>query len=132
MITIDDYFGKWLFHDDATEKVKVNSALLLNCVNALLLDYGVEMPVNPATNSCVAGATFGGFRPSECTQGAATSSHKEGRGIDLYDPQNKLDDWLDDERLSKYNLYREAPLKTPGWCHLTTRAPHSGKRTFLP
>jgi hypothetical protein len=29
-------------------------------------------------------------------------------------------------------LYREDPGSTPGWVHLTTRAPKSGRRTFIP
>ena len=39
-----------------------------------------------------------------------------------------LDDWLDDDTLERYGLYREAPDATPHWCHLTTRPPMSGRR----
>ena len=88
------------------------------------------------------GAGDGGFR----VKGSATSegrltSHAEGRGVDDSDQDNGLDDWLttfdrDDGRenmmLEKFGLYREHPAYTPTWCHLTTRAPHSGKRTFVP
>jgi hypothetical protein len=52
--------------------------------------------------------------------------------VDIYDPQNKLDDYLTDEILTKFDLYREAPESTLGWCHLGTRMPGSGHRTFKP
>ena len=57
-----------------------------------------------------------------------------------YDPGDRLDTWLNDfedgqggnSKLEEYGLYREAPSATPNWVHLTTRPPHSGKRTFQP
>lgn len=133
MITQDDYFGKWLFHQDATESRKVNAGFLLNKVNAMLLmDYPYEVPINHTTGTPISGTQYGGFRPQECPQGAPTSSHKDGRGVDIYDPADALDGWLDDAMLEKYGLYREHPDDTPHWCHLTDRAPGSGKRTFRP
>jgi len=57
---------------------------------------------------------------------------KNGRGVDIYDPENALDNWLTDAILERHGLFRESPLHTPRWCHLTDRAPKSGKRTFLP
>ena len=132
MISMSDYFGIWYDHEDATEAVKTNAGLMLQCVNALLLQYPKTLPYNPHTGSLVSGTTFGGFRPKNCPQGAANSSHKEGNGIDIYDPHNDLDAWITDDRLKNAWLYREDPSKTPGWLHLTTRAPGSGKRTFMP
>src|SRR3990167_3806030 len=34
--------------------------------------------------------------------------------------------------LERFELYREAPEKTSGWCHLQSVPPGSGKRTFYP
>lgn len=113
-----------------------NAIALLLRVNALIAHLetvmGIVFRVNPGTGTCVSGKTFGGFRPQDCPQGAPTSSHKDGAGVDLYDPDNKIDDALDDALLEKFHLYREHPSATARWCHLTTRAPRSGRRTFLP
>ena len=132
MISVDDYFGKWLDSPDVTPQVLTNAGFLLQCVNALLIEYPYGLKTNPKTGSNVSGETYGGFRPQDCLQGAAKSSHKEGKAVDIFDPDDSLDDWLGEQILEKYNLYREHPDATQTWCHLTTRAPASGKRTFRP
>lgn len=135
MITVEQYFGPWSDHPDATDERKANAVALLINVNNLLDEAaadGVTVPVNAATGSQVSGQTLGGFRPQNAAQGSPASSHKQGRGVDIYDPQNKLDAWLDDDTLEAFGLYREAPNATKGWCHLTDRAPGSGRRTFSP
>ena len=132
MITLEDYFGKWIGHPDANVQRKIHAQALLECVNALLFEYPEDVPVNPQTNSYVSGATYGGFRPQDCPQGAPNSSHKEGMAIDIYDPHGDRDKWLTDDILEEYGLYREHPDHTIHWCHLSIRAPGSGKRTFLP
>ena len=103
----------------------------------LLLDHlGIVPPTCPNTGSQISGskggAGDGGFRLSTSTTGSGRSSHKEAKAVDLYDPLGDLDDALDDDALEQFGLYREAPNSTPGWCHLTTRAPGSGRRTFNP
>jgi hypothetical protein len=135
MIFVADYFGPWAGHKDATDEVKVNAFNLLEKVNALLDEAfrnEIDLPDNPATGTLISGSTYGGFRPQECPQGAPNSSHKVGRGVDIYDPENALDNWITDKILEKYDLYRENPLATRHWCHLSDRAPGSGKRTFSP
>lgn len=136
MITIEEYVGPHGCTPDWTLARLDNAEHLLLQVNALLEDvttrFALEPEVNPNTGSQVSGETFGGFRPQSCPQGAPNSSHKEGLGVDIYDPRNALDDVLNDTLLAQYQLYREHPNATLGWCHLTTRAPHSGNRTFLP
>lgn len=65
---------------------------------------------------------------------------KAQAGVDSFDPGDELDQWLDqfedghggNTKLEEHGLYREHPDDTPGWCHLTARSPHSGKRTFKP
>jgi hypothetical protein len=85
-----------------------------------------------ADGTMISGNDLGGFRPQSTKIGAPTSSHKEGRGIDIYDPDNRLDDWITDAVLELHDLYREAPSATYGWVHLTDRPPNSKRRTFLP
>lgn len=132
MIFLSDYLGPWLGHPDATNDMVANAEFLLEKVNRLLHAYGKELPINPNTKTNISGQTFGGFRPQSCPQGSLGSSHKEGRGVDIYDPENDLDDWITDGILTAYHLYREAPDSTFHWCHLTDRAPKSGNRTFRP
>lgn len=131
MITLGQYFGRFEHTNEHTENAKV----LLNRVNLLLEDakkYGVILKINKNTGSLISGQTFGGFRPEDCPQGAKNSPHKQGMGVDIYDPDNSLDGWLDDFKLLKYDLYREHPEHTKTWVHLQTRKTGSGKRTFLP
>lgn len=135
MITLEDYFGPWRYSPDANDVVVGNAEVFLPKVNALLDEYeaqGGVQEINPATGTQISGEQYGGFRPQGCPQGAPTSSHKEGRGLDRYDPHNALDAWITDEILTRHGLYREAPESTQHWCHLTDRPPHSGHRTFQP
>ncbi len=132
-----DYFGQWANHPDATQEVRDNADILLQAVNNLMeeaYEDGIDFKLNPATKSYVSGATYGGFRPQRCTQGAPNSSHKTGQGIDVYDYGVGFAEWCfkHQDRLQANGLYMESPSATVNWCHLTTRAPKSGKRCFLP
>lgn len=135
MISLAEFFRK----PHSAEQAK-NAEDLLARVAALLLVAQVagyyDNWINPHTSSRISGSKNGdgdgGFRTPGSRTGAANSSHRDARAVDVYDPLNRLDEWLTDERLEAVGLYREAPGATPGWCHLTTRAPGSGKRTFQP
>lgn len=137
MITLDEYLGIWKDHPDVTPLVIQNAKELLKRVNALIEEVegkNLKLSVNKKTKSQISGDTLGGFRPQSCPIGAKNSSHKTGQAVDVFDPADSLD-WIIDkhpELLVKHNLYREAASATRTWCHLSTRAPKSGKRTFLP
>lgn len=136
MITKHQYFG------DKEHSIgqDVEADLLLRQVNLLLAEAVAKkvykMDNCPFTGTQISGAKGGhgdgGFRLPGSTTGAAKSSHKEAKAVDVFDPLDRLDNWLTDELLSHYGLYRESKGKTPGWCHLTTRPPKSGKRSFEP
>lgn len=133
IITQGDYFGPWITHKDATQDRQAAATLMLKMVNALLAETsGLSLRENPTTGTMVSGLDLGGFRPQACRVGAKNSSHKEGRGIDIYDPDNHLDQWITDSVLERHGLYREEPAATPGWVHLTDRPPVSKHRTFHP
>lgn len=136
MITLDDYFAGYPASTEIQDKHRIAAAELLARVNALLQEAedegGVEIESNPYTLTNVSGIRDGGWRPQACPTGAPNSAHKAGMAVDVYDPSNKLDKWITDEILEKYNLYREHPSATPRWCHLSTRRPSSGRRTFFP
>jgi hypothetical protein len=129
MITLEQYFGK--FPELRTPLNEGSATELLRRVNALLkeLDYKT---INKKTGSLISGTQYGGMRPKSCPEGAENSSHKTAMGVDIFDPDNKLDGSINDIILLRFNLYREHPDHTIGWCHLQTRQTKSGKRTFIP
>ena len=137
MITIEEYFGPWIDHPSVTDEVMNNAQrLLAACANleVIAVGFGVEFPVNPYTKSGVSGATYGGFRPPDCPQGAQHSSHKEGLAVDRFDPNNEIDNWCakNTDFMEQCGIYIEAPDSTQHWSHWTIRAPKSGHRIFLP
>ena len=140
MITLDQYFGPRKQHAEATPEKYAAADKLLGRVNALLdrayNEGGYHEDPDPDTGTCVSGSRGGcgdgGFRLSDSVTGRAKSAHKQARAIDIYDPDDFLDEWLTDALLEEFHLYREHPDKTPGWTHLQDLAPGSGRRTFWP
>lgn len=157
MISVQDYFGK-----PHTQEQFTNAVNLLERVNALAEEAiaagAFTWQVDPDTNCSISGRAGGdgdgGFRtPGTRTgrmdrsgravlgpDGKLLTSHGNGEGVDPFDPEDRLDHWLDgfehgqggNTMLEKHGLYREHPETTPNWCHLTTRPPKSGHRTFRP
>lgn len=136
MISLQDYFGPFMDHKDATHMVKEAADDLLSKVNALLLEAeragAYKWLVNPLTGSNISGSKYGGFRPKACPVGAWQSKHKQGHAVDIYDPMDTLDAWITNDALMKHGLWREDPGCTDRWVHLQDIAPRSGSRTFLP
>ena len=136
LITLADYFGPNRIN--ISQEIDGNALDLLGRVNDLTsmftADTGMVLLINPKTDSHISGSGNGGFRLRDCPIGAFHSSHKRGSGIDIFDPSAYLSTWitLNPAVLITFDLYREDPASTPTWCHLTTRAPLSGRRTFLP
>ena len=131
IISLTDYFRDYVKPDYHV----ANARDLLDRVNSLLAyaeSEGVTLRVNPKTHSHISGTNWGGYRTDACTIGAPKSAHKQAKAIDIFDPINELDRWLNDAILLKFDLYREHPDATPCWTHLSTHAPKSGKRTFNP
>jgi hypothetical protein len=137
MITLAQYVGKYSQHPDWTAARQSNAKELLEKVNKLeeiMKADGVEFPENPVTKSGISGSTFGGFRPQDCTIGAAKSTHKEGKGIDRFDPHGHIDDWClgHQDFLRVIGIWLESPSATNGWSHWQSVAPKSGRRVFYP
>jgi hypothetical protein len=137
MITREQYFGKWVNTADATLEIKENAEILLEQVNQLMAiaeSEGIEFKINPSTGSQISGQTFGGFRPMSCKIGAIWSAHKQGMAVDIYDPENAIDDWCmaNLDKLEKYGIYMEHPSATERWAHWGIKAPKSGNRVFYP
>ncbi len=131
-ITLDQYFQSKPHTPEQAEA----ATDLLGRVERLCAALAWDWPFDPDTGTSVSGSKGGqgdgGFRLMTATTGRTASSHKEARGVDVFDPKNELDDLITDALLSAYGLYRESPESTIGWCHMTTRAPKSGHRTFIP
>ena len=140
MITSAQYFGFKIKLPDCTLDCRNSAAILLDRVNHLLdeafMNGSYRDDIDPDTGTQISGSRNGngdgGFRLLSSTTGALHSAHKLGKAVDVYDPRNELDDWLTDELLAQFELYREAPTSTQGWCHMQTLAPGSGHRTFIP
>ncbi len=137
MITLDQYVGPHQSNPDWTPVRKREATkFLVKCcaLEAEMAKDGVLFPDNPTTHNGVSGKMYGGFRPQSCPQGAPNSSHKEGVGVDRYDPREEIDNWCvaHPDRLAFHGIYIEHPSATKGWSHWTTRAPKSGNRIFYP
>ena len=153
MITTEQYFRK-----PHSPGQKEQARDLIERRNKLRIEWmqttgRMACPVDPDTGAEISGKGGGdgdgGFRTPGSREGAKNSSHRiidgKGAGIDDFALNNEFDTWLDnfeipmpngDEggntKLEEHGLYREHPSVTHSWCHLTTRAPNSGKRTFMP
>lgn len=135
MLTKTDVIGKWA--GNVTPAQEDNIEQLVATCNALIEVMeadGITFKVNPITGSIVSGETLGGFRPMDCPIGAPNSAHKQGMAVDLYDPENKIDDWLyfHAPKLEKCGLWFEHKSATPYWSHWSIRQPKSGRRFFHP
>lgn len=133
-ISIEDYFKGFPSHSGVTDGHKRNASDLLTRVNKMLAEAeaaGVVLRTHRETGTFVS-THDGGWRPKNHAVGAEFSSHKEGKAVDVCDVYGNLDEWLTDELLEKFDLYREHPASTRTWCHVTTRRPNSGRRTFYP
>lgn len=135
MISIGEYFGKWLARAGDIEIERAGR--LVQSVNKLMgmaQADGVAFPVNPATGSQVSGKEYGGFRPTDCPIGAAHSKHKLGAAVDLFDPLNEIDAWCmrNLDKVASCGIYIEHPDATPRWAHWATIGPASGDRVFRP
>lgn len=143
MISNQHYFQKP--HSPEQEK---SASDLLASVNAICheaqaagaFDFFNDPDTGCPISGRAGGDGDGGFRTPGTRTGALGSAHRRACGVDVYDPGDKLDMWLDqfetdnggNSKLEAYGVYRESPKKTPGWVHLQSDAPVSGKRTFDP
>lgn len=143
MITLEHYFRKPHSQDQtlaASELLTKVNSLVNEAVSLDAYTWRDDQDTSCPISGSQGGDGDGGFRTPGSGTGAPASSHRQAKAVDVYDPSDLLDKWLDqfegengdNAKLAKHGLYREHGSKTPGWCHLTTRAPGSGRRTFYP
>ena len=103
---------------------KENMKALLSKLDIVRFEWGKPLTISS------------GYRPGRFNQvagGAKNSAHLSCEAVDVVDATGDLADFLsNEERLKIYGLYLENPARTPGWCHLQTRATKSGNRIFNP
>lgn len=109
-----------------TDEVKKNAQILLDKVNALLEELGVDSVTISS-----------GFRPSAVNAsvgGAKKSNHLDGHALDLVDYNGSLRDLFlkNLELAKKYGIHFEDFRWTPGWVHAQDKVPGSKKRIFVP
>lgn len=135
MILTPHYFQKP--HTPEQEKA---AADLLASVNALCheaqaagaFDFGNDPDTGTPISGSQGGDGDGGYRSPGTRTGAAGSAHRRALAVDVFDPGDKLDAWITDEKLEAYGLFRESPDWTKGWVHFQSVAPASGNRSFQP
>lgn len=111
--------------DECSSEVRIKAADLAERVSRLVDHLGIK----PIISS--------GFRTTEANRkagGSRSSAHLSGEAVDLEDKDGKIDAAIsaDPSLLATYDLYREHPDYTIGWCHLSIRPTLSGRRTFVP
>lgn len=105
---------------------KANLLDLLPRVNTLRGIYGKPMSLSS------------GYRPdainSKVPNAAPRSAHTACQAIDVKDPKGEFALWClaNLDVLARLGLFMEDPRWTPGWVHLDSRGPKSGKRVFVP
>lgn len=114
-----------LHPEEYTEEVKKNLLDTLEKVNELLGIWGGYAQVTS------------GWRPAAINQkagGAKKSNHMLGKACDLQDKAGNLDKWCmaNLKVLEDIGLWLEDPEATPGWTHIQTVSPKSGRRVFKP
>lgn len=126
MFNIDDYLmGRDKIAPNEWTVSKANDAcILLQRVNDLLESLGYKQGTLQISS---------GFRTQDINKaagGAPNSGHCLGKAIDIKDSGGTLKRQINKAILEQFDLYMEAPLHTPTWCHLdiTPRV----NRIFIP
>jgi hypothetical protein len=133
MITREDFYKRrdTIYARDLTPEMAEAADITISKANILLGRYPLGAKDRTATS---------GWRPpsvNAATKGAAKkSNHLLGRAIDINDPAGDLSAWLmtpdGQKALEEIGLWMEHPSATPGWAHVQTVPPKSGKRVFYP
>lgn len=126
-ITIKQYFmGRdEKYPEELTEEIKKNVEETVEKVSELIDIWGGYTEVTSGWRPAAVNAKAGG---------AKKSNHMIGKACDLKDQAGRLDDWClaNLKVLEDIGLWLEDPASTPGWCHLQTVPPKSGRRVFKP
>jgi len=128
MISLAQYFmgREGEYASELIAPLRANAEETVARVNALLARACLQCEVNS------------GWRPralnARIPNASPRSRHISCQAVDLADPDGSLDAWClaNPDALEALGLWLEHPDATPGWCHLQTVPPASGRRVFEP
>lgn len=111
---------------ELTPDIEKNLLDLAEKITALEVAYGDKFIVTSGLRSQA--------EQSRINPGVKNSAHTQGLAVDIADSDGRIDEWCLDnlEELIRIGLYLESPIYTNRWCHLSSRAPKSGLRVFIP
>lgn len=129
VLTMTDYYmGRDAYHaDELSVEMRAHARTIVERANGLLRLAGIT---DTGVNS--------GWRPHSINAAIANASprsrHLTCQAVDLRDEAGVLDAWCMSNlhALEVLGLWLEHPSATPGWCHVQTVAPRSGRRVFMP
>jgi len=129
VLTLADYFmGRDASHaGELTAELLINARTMVDRANGLLKLVGIAQ-----------GMVNSGWRPHSINTVTANASprsrHLTCQAVDLRDTDGVLDVWCmrNLHALEVLGLWLEHPDATPGWCHVQTVPPRSGRRVFDP
>lgn len=129
VLTLADYFmGRDATHaEELTAELLTNARAVVDRANGLLKLAGIAQ-----------GIVNSGWRPhsinTTTTNASPRSRHLTCQAVDLRDADGVLDAWCMSnlQALEGLGLWLEHPEATPGWCHVQTVPPRSGRRVFDP
>lgn len=123
----DYYMGRDRpYRAELTRELRANARETVRRVNRLLRHAGLMRKVTSGWRPAAINAAVPGAAPG--------SRHLSCLAVDLEDGDGALDAWCmaHPEVLEEIGLWLEHPDATPGWCHLQTQPPRSGRRVFHP
>jgi len=128
-ITLADFFmGRDASHpSELSTELRNNARVMIERANGLLQLAGIAE-----------GRVNSGWRPRSINAALANASphsrHLSCQAVDLRDADGALDTWClrNLHALEVLGLWLEHPDATPGWCHVQTVPPRSGRRVFMP
>lgn len=123
VLTSDDQFPEREKSDECNSSVRVKAADLAERCSKLFDHLGVVPAISSGFRTSAVNAKVGG---------SCHSAHLSGEACDFHDENGSLGRAITTALLEQFNLYMESTQHTPGWVHLTTRAPGSGNRVFRP
>jgi hypothetical protein len=100
--------------DKLPQSVYTKTAILLDRINMLFMDYKDPIIVQRGYRDAKLNAEVGGSK---------TSPHLTGEAVDLKDPTGKICLYCLNhlDLLKKWGLWMENPMKSPTWVHLQWR-----------
>ena len=107
-----------------------NIMVLYDCLMILQSECGMDLKITSGLRS----VEHQNELISQGKSNAPHSKHLTGEAADIYDPDEKLKEWIlqNLEKVELIGLWFEDFSSTKNWVHAQIVAPKSGKRFFIP